>query len=132
MATLYDPIKIGTLEMPNRMAAAPTAMLNSTEDGYMTDRAIRSFQEEARGGWGLLQVTASWVHPEGSIFRAVFGIHNDKSIYGHNRLVRAIHREGTKCSLQFFTEAPCVAARLRDFLSSAQVSRAASSTPLGN
>lgn len=100
MATLYDPIKIGTLEIPNRMAAAPTAMLNSTEDGYMTDKAIRSFQEEARGGWGLLQVTASWVHPEGNIFRAVFGIHNDRSIFGHHRLVRAIHREGTKCSLQ--------------------------------
>jgi 2,4-dienoyl-CoA reductase (NADPH2) len=100
MATLYDSIKIGGIEIPNRMAAAPTVMCNGTEDGYVTDRAIRSFTEEAQGGWGLLQVSASFIHPEGNIFRTMIGIYNDKSITGHERLSRAIHRQGTKCSCQ--------------------------------
>ncbi len=100
MATLYDSIKIGGIEIPNRMALAPTVMCNGTEDGYVTDRAIRSFTEEAQGGWGLLQVSASFIHPEGNIFRTMLGIYNDKSITGHERLSRAIHRQGTKCSCQ--------------------------------
>ena len=100
MATLYDPLNIGTLEIPNRMVLAPTVMCNGTEDGYVTDRAIRSFVNSARGGWGLIQVSASYIHPEGSIFRTMLGVYNDKCIYGHERLARAIHREGTKCSCQ--------------------------------
>ncbi len=100
MATLYDSIKIGGIELPNRMAMAPTVRCNATEFGYVTDWTIRGFTAQAEGGWGLLQVSASYVHPEGNIFRTMLGMYNDKCIHGHEKLARAIHRAGTKCSCQ--------------------------------
>jgi 2,4-dienoyl-CoA reductase-like NADH-dependent reductase (Old Yellow Enzyme family)/pyruvate/2-oxoglutarate dehydrogenase complex dihydrolipoamide dehydrogenase (E3) component len=100
MPSLHDPIKIGTLELPNRMFLAPTVKNHADEDGYINDRVIRGFVEEARGGWGLLQCSASYIHPEGNIFRRMIGIYNDKTINGLERLAYAIHREGMLCSIQ--------------------------------
>ncbi|MEJ2717318.1 MAG: NAD(P)/FAD-dependent oxidoreductase [Deltaproteobacteria bacterium] len=101
MPTVHDPIKIGSLELPNRLIQAPTVKNHASEDGYITDRVVRGFVEEARGGWGLLQCSMSFVHMEGCVFRNQIGVHNDRSINGLERLARAIHREGTLCSLQF-------------------------------
>lgn len=100
MPTIYDPIKIGTMELPNRIVLAPTVKNHADEDGYINDRVIRGFQEEARGGWGLMQTSACFVHPEGNIFRKLIGAHNDRTINGLERLAYAIHREGIKCSCQ--------------------------------
>jgi len=100
MPKVSDPIKIGTLELPNRLILAPTVKNHAGEDGYLNDRVIRGFTEEARGGWGLMQVSASFIHLEGCIFRCEIGIHDDRSIAGLERLSYAIHREGTLCSIQ--------------------------------
>ena len=69
MPTILDPIKIGRLELPNRMVLAPTVKNHASEFGYVNDRTIRGFTEEARGGWGLIQVSATFIHTEGCIFR---------------------------------------------------------------
>jgi len=100
MASIYDPIKIGTMEVPNRFVHAPTVRNNADEHGYLTERAIRDYIEGARGGWGLYQVSASFPHPEGNPFRCMIGIHDNKSVLGHQRLVRNFHLEGMKVSCQ--------------------------------
>ena len=100
MATIYDPIKIGTMELPNRFVHAPTVRNNADENGYLTERAIRDYIEGARGGWGLYQFSASFPHPEGSPFRCMVGIHDTKSVLGHQRVVRYFHLEGMKVSCQ--------------------------------
>ena len=100
MATIHDPINIGKLQLPNRLVMAPTVKNHASEHGYINDRVINGFIEEARGGWGLMQVSASFIHPEGCIFRNEIGIHDDRSINGLERLSYAIHREGTLCSIQ--------------------------------
>lgn len=100
MPTVHDPIQIGKLTLPNRLILAPTVKNHADELGYINDRVIRGFIEEARGGWGLLQVSASFIHLEGNIFRRMIGCHDDRCINGLERLAYAIHREGCLCSLQ--------------------------------
>ena len=102
MPSVHDPIKIGSLELPNRLILAPTVKNHATEGGYVNDRVIRGFVEEARGGWGLLQCSASYIHVEGCVFRNQLGIHDHRCVSGLERLARAIHREGTLCSIQVF------------------------------
>jgi 2,4-dienoyl-CoA reductase-like NADH-dependent reductase (Old Yellow Enzyme family)/thioredoxin reductase len=100
MATIYDPIKIGTMELPNRFVHAPTVRCNADAHGYLTAEAIRGYIEGARGGWGLYQLSGSFPHQEGKIFRNMVGIHDDLTIIGHERVTRAFHFEGMKVSLQ--------------------------------
>jgi len=103
MTTLYDPVKIGTLELPNRMVAAPTVRNNANEAGagsYIREHTILGYIDEAHGGWGMIQVGGSAPAAEGQIFRCGNGIIDDNAIVEHERLAYAIHREGTLCSLQ--------------------------------
>ena len=102
MPSVHDPIKIGNLELPNRLILAPTCKNHASEEGYITDRVVRGFVEEARGGWGLMQVSISFIHVEGCVFRNQIGIHNDRAVNGLERLARSIHREGCLCSIQVF------------------------------
>lgn len=100
MPTIHDPIKIGKIELPNRLVLAPTVKNGANGEGYLNNDVIRGFVEEARGGWGLLQCSMSFVHQEGRVFRNQIGIHNNISVGGLEKLARAIHREGTLCSIQ--------------------------------
>jgi len=126
MPTIYDPIKIGTMELPNRMVHAPTVRNNATEHSYLTTEAIRGYIEGARGGWGLYQMSGSFPHQEGKIFRCMVGIHDDLSILGHERVTRAFHIEGMKVCLQIlhggaiagpvFSGLPAVSATEKGFI----------------
>lgn len=100
MASIYDPIKIGTMELPNRFVSAPTVRNNALVSGYLPDRAIRDYIEGARGGWGLYQLSGAYPHWEGKIFRCMVGIHDDLCILGHERVTRAFRIAGMKISLQ--------------------------------
>jgi len=100
MATIYDPIKIGTMELPNRLVTAPTVRCNADAHGYLTDEAIKGYIYGALGGWGLYQVSGSFPSQEGKIFRNMVGVHDDLCIIGHERVTRAFHREGMKVSCQ--------------------------------
>jgi 2-enoate reductase len=100
MPSIYDPIKIGKLELPNRFVTAPTVRNNADEHGYLTERAVYDYIVGARGGWGLYQLSGSFPHPEGSLFRCMVGIHDDRSILGHERVTHAFHVEGAKISCQ--------------------------------
>ena len=54
-ATLFEPIKIGGIEMKNRIAMAPMGiggLLNS--DGRLGPRILDYYLERARGGVGLI------------------------------------------------------------------------------
>jgi 2,4-dienoyl-CoA reductase-like NADH-dependent reductase (Old Yellow Enzyme family)/thioredoxin reductase len=100
MPSIYDPIKIGKLELPNRFVSAPTVRNNADEHGYLTERAIYDYIVGARGGWGLYQFSGSFPHQEGKIFRNMVGIHDDLCILGHERVTHAFHVEGMKISCQ--------------------------------
>jgi 2,4-dienoyl-CoA reductase-like NADH-dependent reductase (Old Yellow Enzyme family)/thioredoxin reductase len=100
MPTIYDPIKIGKMELPNRFVSAPTVRNNADEHGYLTERAIRDYIEGTRGGWGLYQFSASFPHPEGNPFRCMVGIHDSRSVLGHERVTHAFRVAGMKISCQ--------------------------------
>jgi 2,4-dienoyl-CoA reductase-like NADH-dependent reductase (Old Yellow Enzyme family) len=50
---IFEPGKIGTLEIKNRLVVPPMLTEFAAEDGRLTERYIRYYEEKARGGWGL-------------------------------------------------------------------------------
>ncbi|WP_213698840.1 FAD-dependent oxidoreductase [Acetomicrobium sp.] len=62
---LFEPIKIGSAVIPNRIAMAPMGIIGMvTEDGCFTDRAVEYYVERARGGTGLIITGAVKVENE--------------------------------------------------------------------
>ena len=50
---LFEPMKIGKMEVKNRIVMAPMGTQNDGDGGYST-RTARYFEERAKGGTGLI------------------------------------------------------------------------------
>jgi 2,4-dienoyl-CoA reductase-like NADH-dependent reductase (Old Yellow Enzyme family)/thioredoxin reductase len=102
---LFEPGKIGNMEVKNRIALAPIGYgftFGTKPDGFLTDRLLAFYEARARGGAGLIQLTvASLGRPYASqlIFGpGVLGMMTDDHIAGCRRFTDTIHSHGTKIS----------------------------------
>lgn len=100
MPKITDPIKIGTMELPHRIIAAPMVINRATEDGFVTERMVKHYERKAAGGYSLVQVEASHIRWDDRGFPKMLGIHDDRCIAGLRAITEAIHRQGVKCSIQ--------------------------------
>jgi len=99
---LASPIKIGKLELKNRMIMAPMVANLAYEDGSVSERLKAYHEERAKGGVALITVEASYVHLSGKGFRNEVGLYSDRLISGLRGLVDAIHAHGAKASIQLY------------------------------
>ena len=98
---LFEPIRIGNVEIPNRVCHVPTDISSSHIDGSVSDRDVYHHETLARGGTGLIVVGAT--SPDGKTGRSTVTnlvIDNDYYIPGFARMAAAMHRYGAKCAVQ--------------------------------
>jgi 2,4-dienoyl-CoA reductase-like NADH-dependent reductase (Old Yellow Enzyme family)/thioredoxin reductase len=100
MATIYDPIMIGKVEVKNRFVEAATEVSAATEHGFVNDRMIRRYAREAQGGLGLICTSITFVRDDGKIFVRQMGLSTDTHVGGHEELTRAVKRYGAKIFCQ--------------------------------
>lgn len=94
---LFQPGKIGSLDVPNRLIMAPM-VTHYAEEGKVTDRMIAYYAERAIGGTGLLVLEASFPRTGGYPGRV--HIWSDAFISGLRRLTDEIHRCGGKMAIE--------------------------------
>lgn len=97
---LFEPGRIGTLEVRNRIIGAPMERNYCNRDGSVTQRYVDYLEARARGGVGLFFTEASYVDPRGKGRTYELGIHDDAMLPGLTRLVQAVHRHGAKIGLE--------------------------------
>ena len=95
---LFEPIKIGNLEVPNRIFM-PAMHMNMARDFEVTDQLVDFYAERARGGAGMITVGYATVD-EMSGTVANIGGHKDEFIPGLARLAGAIRENGARASVQ--------------------------------
>ena len=95
---LFQPIKIGKLEIPNRILM-PAMHMNMARDFEVTDQLVDFYAERARGGAGMITVGYATVD-EMSGTVANIGGHKDEFIPGLARLAGAIRENGARASVQ--------------------------------
>lgn len=74
MASIWDPIRIGKMELKIRFAVAPTVKNMSTEDGYVTAHQLKHYEVEAKGGPGLITTELAFPREDGQVFRKQLGL----------------------------------------------------------
>jgi 2,4-dienoyl-CoA reductase-like NADH-dependent reductase (Old Yellow Enzyme family)/thioredoxin reductase len=98
---LFEPGRIGNLELKNRLVMPPMATNYATEDGEVTQRQIDYYEERAKGGVGLIIVEFSVVDsPIGKGAMRQIVIDHDRFIPGLSKLAKAIKRHGAKAAIQ--------------------------------
>lgn len=94
LTALFTPVKIGQLELKNRLVMAPMALHYADAKGMLTDRQLTYYTARARGGVGLIISESNYVTPDGrgGVYR--LGLYEDRMISDHRRLTETIHKAG--------------------------------------
>lgn len=100
MSELFEPARIGSLELKNRFVHSATFECLAQDDGRITPELIKRYKNLARGEVGLIIPGHIYVHPRGKAFHKQIGIHHDAMISGLAELCAAIHAEGGKVAFQ--------------------------------
>ncbi|MFK3740520.1 NADH:flavin oxidoreductase/NADH oxidase [Massilia sp. TN1-12] len=91
MSKLFSPIKLGPLDLPNRIVIAPMCQY-SAQDGFPTDWHMIHLGHLALSGAALLIIEATAVEPEGRITADDLGIWSDEHVAALEPVVAAMRR----------------------------------------
>ena len=97
---LFSPIRIGTMELRNRIVQAPMYVRMSEADGSITEREIAYHAARAKGGFSLIRPGVVSVHPLGYDLPGCPALSDDKYIAGWEKLAKAVHAYGAKLAPQ--------------------------------
>lgn len=98
---IFTPIKIGNVELRNRIVMPPMSTRLSNPDGSVSPRLIRYFEERAKGGAGMIIVEYSYIDEVASKAAVCqLGVQNDNLLPGLSELSEAIKAHGAKAFLQ--------------------------------
>jgi 2,4-dienoyl-CoA reductase-like NADH-dependent reductase (Old Yellow Enzyme family)/thioredoxin reductase len=97
---LFTPVKIGSLEIKNRIVFPPMVTGQAGQDGRVTDAHIAWYGARAMGGAGLIIVEFTAVMQGGSVAPVGLGIWDDYLIPGFHALTKKVHACGARIFLQ--------------------------------
>jgi len=99
---MFEPVKIGPLEVKNRFVV-PAMVANYVEaDGLATERLMAYHEEKAKGGWGLIIVEDYPVMEKAGGFKTLPGLWHDGQIESHSRLTERVKAYGAKIFAQIY------------------------------
>ncbi|SKB64706.1 2,4-dienoyl-CoA reductase [Acetoanaerobium noterae] len=99
---LFEEGKIGNLTVKNRFIVPPMLTEYASEDGRLTERYIRYYEEKAKGGWGLIICEDNVIEPRGAGFKRIPGLWSDEIMLEHKELVNRVHKAGSKIAVQVY------------------------------
>jgi len=103
---LFSPLKIGSMELANRIVMAPMTVDYGLPDETPSDRQLAYYAERAAGGMGLIGLEVCSVDPVHRYQQHSLGLHSDSQIEGHKKLVDVIHAHGVKVQPQISHPGP--------------------------
>jgi len=97
---LFEPYRIGRLELKNRFVRSATWDATADSSGAVTEKSVALYRKLGQGGVGLIVSGYAFVSPLGQAAVGQYGAHTDNMIPGLRRLVQATHQGGAKIALQ--------------------------------
>jgi 2,4-dienoyl-CoA reductase-like NADH-dependent reductase (Old Yellow Enzyme family) len=98
--TLLDPLKVGALQLSNRVIMAPLTRCRASE-GRVPNRLMAEYYRQ-RSGAGLIISEATAVTPMGVGYPDTPGIWSEEQVEGWKLITEAVHSEGGKIVLQLW------------------------------
>lgn len=100
MPTLFDPLKVGAIELPNRIIMAPLTRCRS-DQGRVPNALMAEYYVQ-RASAGLILSEATSVTPMGVGYPDTPGIWSEQQIEGWKRVTERVHAAGGRMFLQLW------------------------------
>ncbi|QRX82673.1 alkene reductase [Glaciimonas sp. PAMC28666] len=101
MTTLFDPIKIGDIQVSNRIIMAPLTRSRAIGDGRVPNALMTEYYVQ-RASAGLIISEATAVTPQGVGYADTPGIWSDDQVEGWKNVTSAVHAAGGRIILQLW------------------------------
>lgn len=100
-ATLFTPLQVGALTLPNRVIMAPLTRMRAT---YPTDvpNALNAAYYVQRASAGLVISEATQVSPQGKGYMDTPGIYGPEQVTGWRQVTDAVHQAGGRICAQLW------------------------------
>lgn len=99
MATLFDPIKVGDLNLANRIVLAPLTR-NRSPKAVPRDLAVTYYAQRAEAGLLITEATA--ITHQGQGYADVPGLYAPEQLVGWRKVTDAVHAAGGKIVVQLW------------------------------
>ena len=100
MNILFEPIRLGPLNLKNRLTMTAMSTRFAGSQGEVTDRLTEYYATRAAGGTALITVEEAYIHPQLPHIKNALGVYADHLIPGLKKLTRRIHEEDGLASIQ--------------------------------
>lgn len=100
MPTLYDPVKIGALELPNRIVMAPLTRMRAFEERAPGPLNLEHYVQRASAGLILTEATS--VTPHGVGYPNTPGLWSELQVQRWTQIVAAVHKAGGRIVSQLW------------------------------
>jgi len=84
MVTLFDPVRVGEIDLANRVVMAPLTRNRAAAGQVPSELAVEYYRQ--RAGAGLIISEATQVCPEGQGYLDTPGIHSAEQVAGWRRV----------------------------------------------
>lgn len=101
MSKLFDPIRVGDLELPNRVIMAPLTRSRAIGGGRVPNALMAQYYVQ-RASAGLILSEATAVSAQGVGYADTPGIWSDEQVAGWKMVTDAVHAAGGRIFLQLW------------------------------
>ena len=99
-SSLFTPLKIGALTLPNRILMAPLTRGRATADGVPTPLMVEYYTQRASAGLIISEATA--ISKRGYGWVGAPGLFTDAHVKGWQPITEAVHKAGGRIFLQMW------------------------------
>ena len=100
-ATLFDPVRLGELDLANRVVMAPMTRNRASNPGRVPTPLMAEYYRQ-RAGAGLVIAEATHASPEGFGYPDTPGVLSPEQVEGWRRVTDAVHSTGGRIVLQIW------------------------------
>jgi len=100
MPSLFDPLKVGALTLPNRVLMAPLTRLRAGSTNVPNALMLEYYVQRATAG--LILTEATPVSPQGIGYQGVPGIWSKEQVEGWKKIIKAVKDRGGRIVLQLW------------------------------
>ncbi|MFT8350832.1 FAD-dependent oxidoreductase [Clostridium saccharoperbutylacetonicum] len=98
--SMFTPIKIGPMTVPNRFVVPPMGNNFANTDGTLSDKSLAYYRERAIGGFGLITFEATVVDKKAKGGPRKPCLFEDGTVESFKKVIDACHEAGAKISIQ--------------------------------
>src|SRR5208283_3610211 len=89
---LFTPVKVGPLELPNRIVMSPMTRIRASEDCVPSERMVRYYSQRASAG--LIITEGTHPSPMGRGYTYPPGLHTEEQTASWRKVTDAVHAAG--------------------------------------